>query len=57
MQTVVLKIEQIGDEGYAPLPRDLLERLGMRIGDTVEIRIEDGKLILEKIADQGMNLN
>ncbi|MBK8205414.1 MAG: AbrB/MazE/SpoVT family DNA-binding domain-containing protein [Planctomycetes bacterium] len=57
MQTVVLKIEQIGDEGYAPLPRDLLERLGMKIGDAVEIRIEDGKLILEKIADRGINLN
>ncbi|MCC7508496.1 MAG: AbrB/MazE/SpoVT family DNA-binding domain-containing protein [Planctomycetes bacterium] len=55
MQTVVLKIEQIGDEGYAPLPRDLLERLGMKIGDAVEIRIEDGKLIIVKCANPDLN--
>ncbi|MBX3461351.1 MAG: AbrB/MazE/SpoVT family DNA-binding domain-containing protein [Planctomycetes bacterium] len=48
MQSVELNIRRIGDEGYAPLPRDLAERLGLQSGDEVHARIEGNRLVLEK---------
>jgi antitoxin component of MazEF toxin-antitoxin module len=42
-----VKIEKIGaDEGFL-LPRGLVERHNLKVGETLKIVEEDGKLVLE----------
>ena len=47
MQTTVRKI---GNSAGIILPARLLRELGIREGDTLEITVEDGKLVAQKVA-------
>lgn len=47
MQTTVPIIE-IGDKAYAPLPRDLAERLELKAGDGVRARVDGNQIVIEK---------
>ena len=47
MQTTVRKI---GNSAGTILPARLLRELGIREGDALEITVEDGKLVVQKVA-------
>ena len=37
------------------LPKDVRERLGIRIGDSLRVRVEDGKVVLEPVVPRRRN--
>jgi len=44
-------ISRVGRKNTLYLPKEVVRRLGIREGDRVVMRIEDGRLILEFISD------
>jgi antitoxin PrlF len=38
---------QLGSRGQVTLPADLRKAMGLRPGDTLVVRLEDGRLVLE----------
>jgi antitoxin component of MazEF toxin-antitoxin module len=46
-----LPIVSLGDSGGVLLPAEMLEALGLRIGDTVEVTLSDRQLILRPVED------
>ena len=44
-------VSRVGRKNTLYLPKEVVRRLGIREGDRVVMRIEDGRLILEFISD------
>jgi len=40
-------VTQIGSRGQLTLPADIRKRLGLRPGDTLLVRLEDGHIVLD----------
>lgn len=40
------------DEDSIAIPRSILERLSLKEGDTIEVRVDANKLILQGVADK-----
>lgn len=43
-----LKLQQIGDDVVLILPKELLEQLNAKPGDSLKYSFEDGKLVIEQ---------
>jgi len=54
MKTFTSKVVEICDNGDAiiELPPDLLEEMGWKEGDTLDISEKDGKIIIKKIDEE-----
>lgn len=39
---------EVGKKGYLIIPKSVRDLLGINEGDTLELRVEDGKIILER---------
>jgi antitoxin component of MazEF toxin-antitoxin module len=54
MQTLaVVQLEQVGDEAYLPLSNEILDLLNWRVGDAVDVRVENGQIIISRIDAPG----
>lgn len=42
------KILQIGDSAGITIPKDLLKKLGLKVGESVELQEENGAVMLKK---------
>lgn len=43
------KLRACGKRGYSiTLPREVIEEMGVKLGDVMEMFIEDGKIVLQK---------
>ena len=43
------KIVRVGEEVGIVIPAEILEELGLKMNDTCSIRVEDGKLAIQKV--------
>ena len=48
------KILQIGSSVGVTIPKSILDKLGLEVGEEVEIREENGKVSLEKASGENM---
>lgn len=42
-------ITKVNKKGIVVIPKGIREEIGLREGDTVRIRVEDGRIIIEKV--------
>jgi len=49
----VPRIVRIGRSLYILIPREIAEELKLREGDALTVRVEDGRLVYERIAPEG----
>lgn len=43
------KLRQCGKRGYSiTLPREVIEDMGIKLGESIELFIDDGKIVLQK---------
>ena len=45
------RLQKIGKGGALYLPREILEAVGLREGDLVIVRVENGRIVVEKALD------
>ena len=59
MKTFTLKVVEICDNGDAiiELPPELLEEMGWKEGDTLDISEKDGKIIIKKIDEEDRKIS
>jgi AbrB family looped-hinge helix DNA binding protein len=59
MTTFTSKVVEICDNGDAiiELPPELLEEMGWKEGDTLDISEKDGKIIIKKIDDEDRKIS
>ncbi len=59
MKTFTSKVVEICDNGDAiiELPPELLEEMGWKEGDTLDISEKDGKIIIKKIDDEDRKIS
>lgn len=43
-------VKKFGNSAGIIIPRPLLDKIGARAGDSVELRVEDGRLVMERTA-------
>ena len=43
---------KISEKGQVTIPKPLRDRLGIRVGDELDFEVEDGRLVIAKVAEQ-----
>ncbi|HAV1601576.1 TPA: AbrB/MazE/SpoVT family DNA-binding domain-containing protein [Enterobacter hormaechei subsp. xiangfangensis] len=45
------RVEQVGDEAMIVIPDEVMESMGWKEGDTVDLSVENGGIVIRKIED------
>jgi antitoxin MazE len=53
MESVMLSaVKKFGNSAGVIIPKPLLSEIGAQAGDSVDLRVEDGRIVIERIASQ-----
>ena len=42
-------VTRVNKKGIVVIPKGIMEEIGLKEGDTVRIRVEDGRIVIEKV--------